>query len=342
MGVLIEHFVPSGFLRSLSPGGAGVTLFFVLSGFLITRILISYRGVSIRIAARQFYWRRFLRLSPPLYLAITFAVLFGFGSIRRYWWVHALYLTNFQIAMAGQWLGSGDHFWSLCTEEQFYLLWVFIVLLTSQESLFIYILISFFVTLIFRSYVYFSNDSSLITVLLPGNLASMAAGALLITAFMSESYKWIWMAAASKRWLIATATVFLLVSFSIRFMEMPRAIFYPFIASAFSACLVAAAANGNADPWLDWLSWKPVRYVGRISYGIYVYHMFLPPLVSTIPSLQWVGNGGLIGSVALIGLSVGIAHLSWIFIESPILRYKNRFPLARSASAAMLNPANPS
>ena len=68
-GVLVEHWIPNFAIRSVNPGGAGVTLFFVLSGYLITRILMDYRDWDISVAAGHFYWCRLLRLSPPLYAA---------------------------------------------------------------------------------------------------------------------------------------------------------------------------------------------------------------------------------------------------------------------------------
>ena len=89
LGVLVEHFCPSARIRALSPGGAGVTLFFVLSGYLITRILLNYRMRNDPggPAAKHFYTRRLLRLSPPYYIAIAVAVIFGRYGLREKWWI---------------------------------------------------------------------------------------------------------------------------------------------------------------------------------------------------------------------------------------------------------------
>jgi peptidoglycan/LPS O-acetylase OafA/YrhL len=339
-GVLIEHFCPLRVLTRLSPGGAGVTLFFVLSGFLITRILVNYRSQTIGSAAAQFYWRRFLRLSPPLFLAITIAALLNLSTMRSDWWVHALYLTNFQIGLNGSWVGSADHFWSLCTEEQFYLLWFLVVILLPRSSLFYAIIVAFAVTLTFRAFVYFSQLPALTTVLLPGNLASLAAGALLLEAQTSDRFSRLNGVLTDRKWLIVTAILFGALSISMRFVDLPRAIFYPFVASAFFACLLAAAANERPDPYLDWLHWRPLRYLGKISYGIFVYHMFLPSIIGPIPGLHWIASGSWLAFVALVVISITLAHFSWVFIEAPILQYKDRVPVRpRSAARAGITSA---
>src|SRR4051812_24864063 len=87
VGVLFEHWIPVDKIRWLSPGGAGVTLFFVLSGYLITRILMDYRAEPVAAAAGQFYWRRFLRLSPPFYAAIVAGIVFDVLLMRQYLWI---------------------------------------------------------------------------------------------------------------------------------------------------------------------------------------------------------------------------------------------------------------
>src|SRR6266436_9372488 len=116
--VLVEHFISNRVIGGFSPGGFGVLTFFVLSGYLITRILMQYsdRGTKVGAAAAHFYWRRFLRLSPPYYLAIAVAGIFGLAGIRSTWWVHALYLSNVKFALQGT-FGGASHFWSLSVEE---------------------------------------------------------------------------------------------------------------------------------------------------------------------------------------------------------------------------------
>ena len=324
IGVLVEHFAPSRIVK-FSPGGAGVTLFFVLSGYLITRIILNYRdeGVPTSCAAAHFYWRRFLRLSPPYYIAIIVAGTIGLLHVQDTWFIHAAYLTNFLIASSGKWLCGADHFWSLCTEEQFYLLWFFVVMLIPKRYLLSAIIASFLTTLAFRLFVYVFHLPPLVTVLLPGNLASLSMGALLAHSLTPEGLGFIRRAALDRRRLIASGLLFVAGSISIPFVRLPSAIFYPFFCSLFFACIVFSSAERRPDCWLDWLKYKPLVYCGKISYGIVVYHLFLPDIMKRSELLSKFLNLGWFTFVILCAASIGIAHVSWVLMERPLLRLKD-------------------
>jgi peptidoglycan/LPS O-acetylase OafA/YrhL len=329
-GVLVEHWVPNFAVRSVSTGGAGVTLFFVLSGYLITRILMDYRGWQVGVAASHFYWRRLLRLSPPFYAAILVGVALNVLLMREYWWVNALYLTNFQIGLSGHWTGGAGHFWSLCTEEQFYLLWFFVVVALPNELLTPAILSSLAITLLFRASVYFFHLPPLTTVLLPGNLASLSIGALLAQARVAANLSWLSQLTLQRASLIATAIGFVAISISLRYVHFPSALFYPFVVSAFAMCLVSVASSDKSDLWFNWLGWAPLVHIGKISYGIYVYHLFLPPIAQKIPILEWIAQPSWSAFAVLVAATIAISHVSWVYFERPFLRLKDRMPFKSS------------
>ncbi len=335
-GVLLEHFAPSKLPQELSAGGAGVTLFFVLSGYLITRVLLGYRGENLGRAAANFYWRRFLRLSPPFYLAILIGVLANVMQMRETWWIHASYLTNVQIALTGHWTGGADHFWSLCTEEQFYLLWFFVVVTLPGRYLTAAIGAALIITLLFQFLVWSLAFPPVTTVLLPGNLGSLAIGALLAHARNAQGghnpdhptkLQWISDLTLSRRALIPTAVGFVTISASLPFTTAPAAILYPFIISVFSLCLVSVSSSDSKDPWFDWLAWRPLRHVGKISYGIYIYHQFIPPLMTKFSRTEWAVANPTLWFLFLTFTTVIVAHLSWVLLESPILRLKRYVPM---------------
>ncbi|MFK0331263.1 acyltransferase family protein [Rhizobium sp. NPDC090275] len=336
-GVLFEHFAPTH-LVTLSPGGAGVTLFFVLSGYLITRILVNYDGFTPKSAAVHFYWRRFLRLSPPFFSALLVALILGLPHIRENIWIHSLYLTNFKIGLSG-WGTGADHFWSLCTEEQFYLLWFILIVSLCPTRIVGLFLGCAAITLLFRGMVYFHGMPPTLTVLFPGNLVSLATGALMVEIERRKDLNWLWTELKARRTLIITTVIFTALSATLTLVRFPNALFYPFVASTWSASIIALAVNPSQSSLLDWLKLKPLRYLGKISYGIFVYHMFLPAILARIPFLQFATERSWLAFAVLVTLSIAIAHLSWKYLEEPIARYKDHFKLVPVVRAGAQKPA---
>ena len=107
----------------------GVWLFFVLSGFLITGILlrsrdqVDYGGYQGRFVLRQFYARRILRIFPLYYSVLLLAATIDLGDVRDTIFWHLAYLSNYLFATQQYWGAVTAHFWSLSVEEQFYILW---------------------------------------------------------------------------------------------------------------------------------------------------------------------------------------------------------------------------
>lgn len=140
MAVLQRHFWVN-LLSVIDTGVFGVQLFFVLSGFLITGILLDSvsrvrdHGSSIREELKTFYLRRFLRIFPVYYLVLAVTALLGVPTVTEYFGWHALYLTNFLVIELGKLPNPSGVFWSLAVEEQFNLLWPAIVLLTPRRTL---------------------------------------------------------------------------------------------------------------------------------------------------------------------------------------------------------------
>ena len=121
-------------------GGYGVQLFFVISGFLITGILMDARRDADALALpmtgvfRSFYARRALRIIPIYYVTLAIGTFIGVQGMREELGWNVLYLSNWRIALDGHW-GGAPHIWSLAVEEQFYLLWPFVVLLAPRRLL---------------------------------------------------------------------------------------------------------------------------------------------------------------------------------------------------------------
>ena len=140
--VMVEHYIPDGisnsFLSSWKPAfplgwGSGVSLFFVLSGFLISGILLRCRDSigstkqSTRFTLQRFYIRRFIRIIPIYYLALIVAAIL-FKKVRSDFFWHLTYTTNIMVFVQDSYDRYATHFWSLAMEEQFYLIWPFVML----------------------------------------------------------------------------------------------------------------------------------------------------------------------------------------------------------------------
>ncbi len=138
LAVVLEHFGPVHLAELVHPGRLGVRLFFVLSGFLITGILLEARAAGGPAATgsilRAFFVRRALRLLPLFYVVLAISCVFS-PSVREGWLWHATYQTNHYIAILGGWPTAFAHAWSLAVEEQFYLVWPWIILLLPLRAL---------------------------------------------------------------------------------------------------------------------------------------------------------------------------------------------------------------
>jgi peptidoglycan/LPS O-acetylase OafA/YrhL len=317
MLVLAEHFYSHAFAF----GGVGVTLFFVISGYLITSILLGYSAqLSVPEAARSFFSRRALRLLPVYYLCIAVTAAFGLGDMRRTWWQDALWLTNFRVALAHAW-GPATHFWTLCVEEQFYLLWF--AAATWMPRRYLLPVISGLIILgpSYRWLMSFLGKDWFAVTMLPGVIDSLATGALLAYASQFSRHTALWKRFEQIR---MSAMLFFL---AVMVLSQPLGVYSICLVNLFCICLVSAAADIQYDWRIDWLGGKAIRHLGRISYSLYVWHLFVPQALPARWTFLLWGNQGLNRLTAFATfslLSIAIAEISWQLIEKPISRFKQR------------------
>ena len=334
--VFWEHFTFNELLRSFSPGTIGVKMFFVLSGFLITSILLRTKaeGVSPGAAAVRFYWRRTLRLAPAFYVAIALAALLGIGDMREHWWLHAAYLSNVLVATEHEWVGGG-HFWTLATEEQFYLLWFPVVILLPWRHIPLAILAGLVIAPLFRSLIV-GGASPFIDVLLPAQIDSLATGALLGWMRIRQTMPGLERLLSARLMLGASVALVALMALPTEIPEVPDRLLFPVAINLAAACAIWQAIDPRPDPILDLLARPMMRKIGRISYGLYIYHYFLPQLTSAfVPPLADPESAALkvLRVIVWVAGSFLIATLSWRLVERPFLRLKDspRRPLPSGA-----------
>lgn len=340
IAVILSHFPPHPALAKILPlGYLGVQLFFVLSGFLITGILLSCReriesGESTRYSVfRGFYGRRALRIFPVYYLCLVVLYLLDSGQMRSAFGYHAAYLGNFRMAWTGQSLGDTTHFWSLAVEEQFYMVWPCVVLMAPSRHLFKLMLLAALIGPLHRLVTTSMGAHTLVSFYLPfGNLDALCGGALLALvsrreAGLAKARKFLRLACVGGGLgLVATAVA--------NFMELEfTAIGAVGLGICTSLCfvgLVDAAARGEAW-WGRGLEWRPLVYVGKVSYCLYVVHYVLPELLERVcATYGWQpltqAEHPVLRFALLSTLSLAIAALSYRYLELPLQRAKRWFP----------------
>jgi peptidoglycan/LPS O-acetylase OafA/YrhL len=332
--VLIEHFsLPLPALLRYGP--LCVRFFFVLSGYFITTSLwklqrdMGKQTISGTRHVLNFYANRLLRIGPPFYLALLVGLVLGLDQVRDHIFWLATFQTNNYIAWLGYWPDDISHFWSLAVQEQFYMLWPALVLLMPRRY-FVPAMAAFIVFgLMFRLACIGTAATTLWRwVTLLGCIDSFAVGALV--AYLQETGLLVRLWALRGAWasaipLIAFASLYL----GCALMTLPEDNMWlaltETVNAIFLAYILSRSLTRMDNIYGRMLSWSPLVYLGRISYGIYVYHVFV--IVALSP---WLASMGVsadrhialwVGTLFIV--SVGLSALSWHLLEKPCSAWKN-------------------
>ncbi len=352
--VLVSHFFPdrSTIQRAFHWGRFGVLLFFVLSGFLITGLLLRGRDAAVPggptrgAVFRSFVARRALRIAPIYYLVVLLGWGAGYGPIAQHLPWHLTYTGNIAMTYFDARLAQATHLWSLCVEEQFYLLWPLVVLFVTGKRL----------VWVAGGLVVFSFGYEIAGALngrtweqthlvLQGCMDALGLGALLAICLHRDQRDG---SARSPRFVLAAAILgapLLLFAQGFRFqtgLSATDALAYRVPSdiglALVSLVLVYIAIGAGPSMVRAVLELAPLRFIGRISYGIYLYHLFLIAIGRAVARRYDVPEMPKGWSMFLLysAISTGVAAISWYAIEAPINRQKRRFPYPPPASPAPL------
>ncbi len=345
--------------RNLPFGWLGVQLFFVLSGFLITDILLRMKEkLPQREFFIKFYGRRFLRIFPLYYFYLILLAVFifvlpslklnalnaelGSGFLNQIW-VAALYLYDFFHASAFfERSRFFTHLWSLSVEEQFYLLWPLLIFLTPREQFkqlcltaiglgFIFRLV---ITLIYRADVFpfLLNDPQQAVNVLPfSHLDAFAFGAY-ISRFELPRPRLQLLALAIFIPLIGLLTDYTTkgtMTFALGY-DLPMTGYYKEVwgytlLNYFFAVLIYCVARTNL--FTSILDSAPLRYLGKISYGLYVYHYGVIAVMTALfrkYDLDYSLRSPQM-FIAAASVTLLIASISFTLLEKPIIDMKDKF-----------------
>jgi peptidoglycan/LPS O-acetylase OafA/YrhL len=344
IAVIWTHVSGAHSVQLLTQGHRGVDLFFAISGFLITTLLLREHRRTGRISLKDFYIRRSLRIFPLyyavllLYCVLVFATLRGTAKGAEFWSnlpAFATYTSNWFVTLGN----PGDHgvtfyfAWSLATEEQFYLLWpsLLVLLLLWTGSDVALVIASMGLLGLQIGAAAFGGGTFAGTVgasLAPAILLGVAFAVLLNRRAVFE----LLYPVIGNRIAAVVAFVLLLASLQLD---------APVLLSRLLMAVLVACVCIREDTFLHpVLTWRPAVFVGMISYGIYLMHMLAANVVRKVLGHE-SGLDVFVGTTLLVVL---MAYLSFRFFESRLLALKHRFGSqsdeVRQQTSVVGQPAN--
>ncbi len=318
-------------------GGLGVTLFFVLSGFLITYLLLAEEKTTKKISIKQFYIRRILRIWP-LYFTIILASFFIFPHIKilefpalmakvnTHFWMYfvmfVLFLPN--LVLFGFWvvLPYGSQSWSVGVEEQFYFIWPILMKFVKNKLvllisvILIYFAIKYPIFLFIKNFIGWNNKTHLVASFFNSfQIYSMAIGGIFAyMAFHKNAFFEKYVLRKFVFWiaLITTITCILL---SLKILT----VVYSFL---FGIIIYNLACNKGLKNALEV---KSLNYLGKISYGLYMYHPLAIMLIINTFDFLKLPYSRIFLLTAVTLLTVLIAGLSYRFMEKRFIILKSKY-----------------
>lgn len=316
-------------------GKNGVLLFFVLSGFLITYLLLEEKQRAGHISIRKFYWRRVLRIWPlyVVVLLIGFLILpslfdafpeffkgQSFYNLRieeleygNNFLLHLFFMSNIALIIFGPVAGAA-HSWSVSAEEQFYIIWPWIIKYCIKYLLWVFLLIIFG-----ASFCKFMFPNSIISNLF--NLSYidfMATGALF--AYLFRNYKHKLTNLLEHKIVVGLILLSLVLHLVFRLPGIGKAMTF---GALITMCIYYK------------FNFKPLDYIGKLSYGMYMYH----------PAIMYLSFSGInhlqldnlyLYNIAIYGLtftlSLLVSYLSYHYFELFFLKMKSKFSTVRSGN----------
>lgn len=330
--VLLEHF--AGVIGSkISAGFYGVDLFFVISGFLITQILVAQANLPFNQYYLKFSVRRILRIFPLYYFIITLLWLLNVEDVRSFTYSLYTYTTNYRLDFQKA-QSPIRHLWSLSVEEQFYLFWPFIIYIIAKNKTLLIVTLIIVIAAGYLQLLFdiFPSISKFNYVGLFPRMSSLAIGALAAVIGRGGALKKFFTSSLVEFLMSVILFMALVSSYKIKFL----------IFGITSSFLVTKAAfyHFNFKNFDDFLNNRQVVIIGTISYGIYIYHvpvnylftkLIFDPIWTKINFSDWGRlqvlqyHSWILKLPVCTLLSFGIASTSYRYFEKPINNLKEKF-----------------
>lgn len=344
----IKGTILEAFLLTISSGGTGVSIFFVLSGFLITYLLITEYEVSNKIDLKKFYIRRILRIWPLYYGVVFFSfLLYPFlksligmnnplGSNFIY---HLFFLSNFDVIHIQQFCPGKDAMsqnitWSVSVEEQFYLFWPLIFTFLPKKTWLLSILSLVAGSLVFRftvidkgATIYFHTLAVLIDLGIGGLFAYAIKESAEVRSFFENS--------STKTHAVLFGIVIFLLMYGGELLNYNGGLVFNRAIYSFSfAMVIAAQAITKSQSPLNLKNLSFANKWGKYTYGIYLLHPIAITVLDISLRVAHISIDSLLPSfllsISTFILTLVISKLSYTYFESRFIKLKDKFTVVKS------------
>jgi len=352
--VAYAHWLPADYHFDLPLGLSAVEMFFVLSGFLITGILLRCRDSLAQFEANQenqanksqgtkwsvinsFYLRRFLRIFPLYYVILAVIVILNVPSARENLFWTATYLSNFYFYAQGAFSPFIGHLWSLAVEEQFYLIWPWLMIFLPSRWLKPLLIGTIIIAPVVRCILSLGTPDSLqkfIPTLPITCLDALGSGSLLaylgINSNGGKKLQQIGLYIGLSTWLFL-----MILDLFVKYPIIKQIEILP-MSLAFT-WLIGRASQGFTGWVGKVLENQLIIYLGKISYGLYIIHNITPffynGIVKRLSISHALAYNPVVRFVILSIMTVAIASISWFIYEKPLNDLKKYFPYFKKTPA---------
>ena len=324
--VVIYHWLQQCSLVNFFPiGRIGVDIFFVISGFLISKILFQEKNNDdlnfnrkVKII-KNFMIRRTVRIFPIYYILLIFLYITNGVEFRNNIIYYVTYTTNIFFYHTRAWYGMAAHFWSLAVEEQFYLFWPFLLIFINKKYTLKFII---FAIVVGTLYSFAINDDMGSNILTLSCINAFGIGALYSYLII---YRPIYTENVSKIIRILFFPMILLIILNYTILKID---YFPLrlIVSVITVNFIRICLEGKSkNIFYKIMNWKILNFIGILSYGIYLFHNPFTNYWRRL--LLKMGMQNKIDNIYLefmikFSILILISYLSWIIIEKPFLKLK--------------------